>query len=245
MKYLVIALFVTLFLNGVLMAYGEQPNSNNSEVIGTYSNGTISIQVNLDSTNSNHVSWNEGDVLIASTTIVAFLGFGSFISLKFETDSKYAQLIWLRVILGSIGVIIFIHIHVIIFIIQNNFDTSLYTNWLYLTIIFIILILISINEIVRLESKGRATKSTFSLIRDTVQKNIEEQIAADKEAAAITAKIDVTKYDMVIQNFKRELEILKNNIKEFSTNKKSAKPKNNKNTSKKSKRKTTLTKRKK
>lgn len=97
--------------------------------------------------------WNQGDVLVASATIFAFFGFGSFIVIRFESKSKPILVGITKDVLFSVGGIQFLHLFMIGVIILGVFEPIMYIVVLAGTVFLLISILKLIYRIILIENR--------------------------------------------------------------------------------------------
>ena len=133
----------------------------------------------------NDKDWTNGDALVASSTIVAFFTLGSFLVIKFESDTRPNQLRILKTVFKIILVIQLIHILAMILIMMGSFTDLIYAGILVFTGYLLLLILVGVTKIVELENREKTknvetTKSYdtsqeyFDEIRDKLRKQREE-----------------------------------------------------------------------
>lgn len=96
--------------------------------------------------------WHQGDIIIASSTIVAFFGFGSFLIIRFKSVKKDNLSYYLDIIMICTWTIQALHISVIGRIILNLFDTNTYDLILLTTIGLLGVMAWYIRRIIRAEN---------------------------------------------------------------------------------------------
>lgn len=120
--------------------------------------------------------WTKRDLLISSSTIFAFFGFGSFFITRFENREHLTiLLVFLGLALFFIAMIELFQIQIILSIVHNNFDVDFYTLLMVLTITFFCIVLFLVWLIIATNSTTRP----LSLI---------EQHAEDALFASLGAK---------------------------------------------------------
>jgi uncharacterized membrane protein YqjE len=129
----------------------------------------------------NHTDWTQGDVIIASSTITAFFGFGSFLVIRFENRRKDAiksMMKQMNAILISVFLVQFLHIIVIISVMMNFFNQPFYSTVLIYTIGLLFIIFVAIRKVLEKENEiyektGKAT-SKFKSAENNImrQKNL-------------------------------------------------------------------------
>ena len=114
----------------------------------------------------NEPRWREGDVLLASSTIVGFLGLGSFLALRLYGNrrERTQQVALFNSIFISVFAIIAIHLLVILDIIDERFSNIPFDLVYFSTIIFVGMIIFCMAGIVNLQHRAMTRRETLSKI---------------------------------------------------------------------------------
>ncbi len=111
-------------------------------------------QVKLETILSkDHKDWNEGDIIIASSTIFAFFTFGSILTIKYENPHIDEENKLMDGILLSIMTIQCVHLLAILIIIFGWFSPLLYANIIIITVIFLGIIVSAIRTVFSLGTR--------------------------------------------------------------------------------------------
>ncbi len=105
-------------------------------------------------------SYSNGDVLIGSATVFAFVGFGSFLILKFESKRVKYLLDLTNYSLLCIYAIEASQIYIMISIVENWFNSTLYEILMVMTAIALGLILFFVRQIIGEENPEREKQTT-------------------------------------------------------------------------------------
>lgn len=117
--------------------------------------------------------WTKRDILISSSTIFAFFGFGSFFITRFNNTAHLSfLLLFLGLALFFIGLIEVFQIAIILSVVTNSFDVDFYVLIMILTVTFFCFVLLLVWIIVAIDSTAkplteiekRATKSMFTAL---------------------------------------------------------------------------------
>jgi len=117
--------------------------------------------------------WSERDILISSSTIFAFFGFGAFFVTRFDNTAHLSfLLLFLGLALFFIALIEVFQIAIILSVVTNSFDVDFYVLIMILTVTFFCFILFLVWIIVAIDSTAkpltevekRATKSMFTAL---------------------------------------------------------------------------------
>lgn len=143
-------------------------------------------------------TWRDGDVIIASATILAFFGFASFLTVQFrgKNRDRVYFLKYVDTVLISIFAIQFLQLITISFIATGIFDGLTYIILIILTIFALLIILITSRKIIHLQNVGdvkieqgnemvREVKQryTYRMLEKARQANLElEKLQKLKEA---------------------------------------------------------------
>jgi len=110
--------------------------------------------------------WSERDILISSSTIFAFFGFGAFFVTRFEnTEHLQFLLIFLGLALFFIALIEVFQVNIILSIVNNTFDVDFYTLSMVLTIFSFCCVLILVWIIIAINS----TAGSLSIIKQQAE----------------------------------------------------------------------------
>lgn len=170
-------IFALLAFNFILANAENYTVSNGNQTVHITINPNITVEPqdltkleNLVEKLTNKPDLTSGDIIISSSTIVAFFSFGSFLVLRFEGQNKNEKYDEMKVVLVSVAVIQIMHLIIIGNVVINNpFSQSLYLLVIFLTVIFIVRILVSILRIHDLtkneeEKKDIKTEDVMPLI---------------------------------------------------------------------------------
>lgn len=130
--------------------------------------------------------WTEGDVLISSSTIMAFFAFGSWFVIRFENKWHRAELVKLmQVVLALIGGIQIFHLLAILKIMDGTFDNAFYSKIIIATIALLVLILGIVGKMTEMENRGEGRKEelvddSISKLKDTLER---ERSMRERETA--------------------------------------------------------------
>lgn len=109
--------------------------------------------------------WNEGDVIVASSTIVAFFGFSALFTMRFKTTQTPTLVNLLKGNLMAIFGIQILHLIVIIFIMMDEFSEEFYTFIIIVTILLLIILVAIYRELLHLEYSAKKTRATLDDIK--------------------------------------------------------------------------------
>lgn len=113
--------------------------------------------------------WREGDIIIASATIVAFFGFSALFTMRFKTTRTSTLVNLLKGNLVAIFGIQIVHLAVIIVIMAGEFSEEFYIYMIIVTILLLIILVAIYRGLLHLEYSAKETFATL----DTMKKAIE------------------------------------------------------------------------
>ena len=113
--------------------------------------------------------WTEGDILISSSTIMAFFAFGSWFVIRFENKWRREELVTLmQLVLALIGGIQIFHLLAILKIMDGTFTSGFYSQIILSTIVLLALILVIVGKMTEIENRGEGRKE--ELVNESVAK---------------------------------------------------------------------------
>lgn len=106
------------------------------------------------------IQWHQGDILIASATILAFFGFASFLTAQFRGKNQDRRdfLKYLDIVLVSIFCIQIIQLIAISIVIAGVFHWRSYFAIIIITGILLLFILINSRKIISLQNSGETKR---------------------------------------------------------------------------------------
>lgn len=201
LKFMVIALFAFNFL----LVNAENyiiPNGNQTIRISVNPNITVEPQnltkiENLIETLTNKPDWTHGDIIISSSTIVAFFTFGSFLVLRFEGKNRYEKYEAMKIVLMSVALIQIMHLWMIGAVITNSFSTTVYVLVIILTIFLILYILSKILNILELtrneEEKDELRDDDITPLKTLLTQEIAKRVQAEEQRDNVQRELNKNK----------------------------------------------------
>lgn len=120
--------------------------------------------------------YSQGDVLIASSTIIAFFGFGSFLVIRFENRRPKDLKLMIKQMNGillSVFLVQVLHIIILISVIIGLFSPVLYFAVLMYTVSLLYIIFVSVRTILRTENEIEEQLEKTNIKFKPAQKDIE------------------------------------------------------------------------
>jgi len=110
-------------------------------------------------------SWREGDVIIASATIVAFFGFTALFTMRFKTTETSTLVNLLKGSLAAVFGIQILHLFVIIAIMTDTFSEEFYIYIIIATILLLIILVTIFRALLNLEYSAKETRATLDNLK--------------------------------------------------------------------------------
>lgn len=136
--------------------------------------------------------WTEGDLIISSTTIFAFFGFGSFLAIRFRQKFQQEQVKLAKKALLNILSIQVLHLYVIMIILIGIFNYIHYLVIIIGTAYFLIRLVKNVMNIIRFEND----EQTYTTRGTKTMSNLETEVK--------TMRISDPNLQTVLDDIKRD-----------------------------------------